>query len=256
MGHTPVYLGTYIDGYACGISELFVTNAHGRLTGRLGLPGAATAPASVKILVIDQNGHPLSQSVVKASPGTSGTPFNVSLSNAGIVSFLFAGGHSILYDMQLVGQAVVYDRVFPPAAPPASAKGGTAIDPHDLTLHQTCGTVIPSADVLLVHEAAMQFWALDGQVCGGYASLALTGSKYPKHQFSARFGIPAADQTDPIAQLKVSVLNSAGKEVRHITFTTRNGYGPQTLRISLQGGASLRIVWVKGHVTLFAMTAS
>jgi hypothetical protein len=256
VGHTPVYLGTYINGFACGISQLIVTNAHGKLSGRLGLPGTATAPASVKILVIDRNGHPLSQSVVKASSGASGTPFTVSINNASIVTFLFAGDHSILYDIQLVGQAVVYDRVFPPAAPPISAKGGTAIDPHDLTLHQTCGVAIPAADVLLVHEAAMQFWALDGQMCGGYASLAVTSSKYPKRQFSARYGIPVADQTDAIAQLQVSVLNGAGKDIRHTTFTTRNGYGPQTLRISLQGGASLRIVWLKGHTTVFAMTAS
>jgi hypothetical protein len=256
VGHTPVYLGTYINGYSCGISELSITNAHGHLTGRLGLPGTAIAPASVKIIVLDPNGHPLSQSVVKASSGESGTPFSVSLNNASIVTFLFAGDHSILYDLRLVGQAVVYDRVFPPAEPPVSAKGGTAIDPQDLMLHQACGVVIPNADVLLVHEAAMQFWALDGQMCGGYASLALTGSKYPKHQFSARYGIPAADQTDAIAQLQVSVLNGAGKDIRHTTFTTRNGYGPQTLRISLQGGASLRIVWLKGHTTVFAMTAS
>ena len=253
VAKAPLVADSFVTGTDCGITQLILTNAHGRFRAKFGVPDSAApgTTATVRISVLDQNSHPLTQTTATAHAGQPGVPIDLSIDNASLLSFTFTHDAAI-YDLRLTGSAVLYDRIFPPSEPTVLVPSGVAIDPRSFSF--ACNAAIATDDVLLVHEAALEQWTLSGTDCGS-ATLPLDGT-LPRHTFTLRYGIPAADQKDAIAHLQLSVLVASGKVVRKANYTARSGYGPQQISISLAGGTRLQIDWLKGSLALFAMTAS
>ena len=253
VAKAPLVAYSFVSGTACGITQLILTDAHGRFRATFGVPDSAApgSTATVRISVLDQDSHPLTQTAATAHAGQPGVPIDLPIDHASLLSFTFTHDAAI-YDLRLIGSAVLYDRIFPPSEPTVLVPGGVAIDPRSLGV--ACNAAIATDDVLLVHEAALEQWTLSGTDCGS-ATLPLGGT-LPRHTFTARYGIPAAAQQDAIAHLRLSVLDASGKVLRTATYTARSGYGPQQLSISVAGGSRLQIDWLKGSLALFAMTAS
>ena len=244
---------TYLIGTGCGVAELIMTDAHGAFHARLGVNDADITgqAASVSLAVLDQNSHPLFHAVARASRGRPGVPVSLKLDGGSILQIQFTGP-VVLYDLTLTGHATVYNRVFASSEPPVTIPGGVAIDPRGFML--ACTVQVTTSDTLLIHEAALEQWSLNGSGCGS-ATLDLRKLPYAHHFFGARFGIAAVNQTEGIAHLHVAVLDAGGKAVDHV-FTARSGYGPQPLRVGLAGGVTLRLTWSDAVIVVFAMTTS
>ena len=252
-----VLANTYVRGLGCGMSTLILTGAHGHLRARFGIAdGSSPGTLALQIAVLDQNSHPLFQTTLHAATGQPSLPIDMPIASASIVNFSFVGATAltgVLYDVRLAGSATVYSQVYPPVESPVLVQGGKAISAYDLV--RDCNSYIADTDMLLIHEAALEQWTLRGQECG-IATLKLGTGTLPRHLFSARYGLPVANQADGIATLQVSALDTGGKVVRSQTLTARSGYGPQQFSIALAGAASLQIAWVKNRVAVFAMTLS
>jgi hypothetical protein len=113
--------------------------------------------------VLDQNSKPLFTRSVQARIGWPGVPLNAPITGGSIVKLEFSGD-LVVYNLWLSGQATFYDRVFPPSEPPVGTAGGTVVNP--LAFKVDCNTAVSTADILLIHEAALEQWALDGYRCG------------------------------------------------------------------------------------------
>lgn len=249
---------SYINLLGCGITELIMTNAHGRFHAKFGIidtSSNALAQETAVLTTLDQNSHPLVRISVTARKGGPPATLDASIDNASIlaVSIPTGGAQGVLYDMTLTGHATVYDYVFPPSEPPISAPGGVPIDPRGFTL--ACNVQVAQTDTLLIHQAALEQWSLNLQGCG-LATLDLTALHGPHHLFSALYGLPAQAQYSGIAHLRVSVLDAKGKVLRTVMGVSRAGYGPRRLTISLVGGAKLQILGVDSQLTVFALTTA
>lgn len=243
---------TYLYATDCGVASLVMTNAHGTFHALVGVDDTTTPQktGAVKLTVLDQNGKPIFTTSVRADLGKRAVPLNAPITGASIVK-LEITGPVVIYDLQLTGHATFYDRVFPPSEPPTTLKGGVALNPLAFTVG--CNTAVSKSDILLLHAAALEQWALDGQGCGT-AILNLGSVKGPHATFGGRFALAAADQRLKIGHVVVSVLGGNGKVLRTMTLTAREGYGPATFGISLSGGAKLNLSWSDQRVILLALS--
>lgn len=133
---TAVLANTYIRGLSCGIGTLILTDAYGCLRARFGIAdGSSPGPLALQIAVPDQTSHPLFQATVHAAAG-------------------------LLYDMRLAGAATVCSQVYPPVESPVLVPGGMAISANELV--RQYNSYMADADVLLIHEATLEQWALRG----------------------------------------------------------------------------------------------
>ena len=126
---------------------------------------------------------------------------------------------------------------------------------NPLAFKVDCNAAVSTTDILLIHEAALEQWALDGQRCGT-AILDLRTLHQAKATFGGRIGLAAADQHLKLGHVQVQVLAGNGKVLRTVTLTAREGYGPQPFSISLAGGASLHLSWRDQRVIVFAMSTT
>ncbi|HWE60921.1 MAG TPA: hypothetical protein VHB98_04350 [Chloroflexota bacterium] len=257
IAHQSVPQDGYIWLTGCGIAELIMTNAHGRFQARVGVEDS-TDPryrsGMISLTVLDPNSHPLVQTHVTIRNGSPSIPISARIDGGSILEVREIGDvQAILYDMTLTGQATLYDRVFPPSEPPISTPGGMAIDPRAFAV--SCNAAVSNKDIVLIHQAALEQWALYGLGCG-VATLNLTALHAPRHRFSALFGMALQDQENAIAHLTCSVLDAKGTVLRKLTVASREGYGPRYLAISLAGGAKLQVTWGDNAMVLFAMTAA
>jgi hypothetical protein len=243
---------TYLYGTDCGVASLVMTNARGSFHALVGVDDATSPQRSgmVKLTVLDQNGHPLFTRSTRATIGKPSMPLDAKITGGSIVK-LEITGPVVIYDLQLSGRATFYDRVFPPSEPPTSIKGGIALNP--LAFSVDCNTSVSKLDILLLHAAALEQWALDGQRCGT-ATLNVATLQGAHAVFGGRYGLSAADQRLKLGHVLVRVLGPSGKVLRAITLTAREGYGPAPFVISLAGAAKLVLSWPEQRVIVFAMT--
>ncbi len=254
VNRLPVLRDTYLAGTRCGVASLVMTNAHGSFHALVGMDDS-TGPettGSIKLTVLDQNSKPLFTTSVQAGIGKPGVPLSAPISGGSIVKLEFAGP-LVVYKLQLSGQATFYDRVFPPSEPPISTPNGIVVNPRAFKVD--CNTAVSTADILLIHEAALEQWALDGQRCGT-AILNLRTLGQAHATFGGRFGLAATDQHLKIGHIQVQLLAGNGKVLRTVTLTAREGYGPQPFSISLAGAASLKFSWPDQRVILFALSTT
>jgi hypothetical protein len=263
----PLFAGTYIDApVGCGATRLiFAPLADGTLHALFGVPANAPGGAQPRVTVVasSRDNTPLYRRTFRAAYGAPGVPIDVPLrrgtSHVSVLSFTaFAGARSVLYDLRLTGTAGVYAVLYPPVVSPLSTPGGVAVSPYDFT--RQCNAYVATNDLQLVGEVALQDWALSGTACGE-ADLALSGTRYPHNQFSARLGIQNQATPDSTVTMRFAVIDATGKVIRHKDFVVRYGYGPLlNPRISLAGGARLAIMWLanntNANVAVYAMTAS
>lgn len=163
------------------------------------------------------------------------------------------GALGVLFDMTLTGHATLYDRVFPPSEPPVSTAGGTPLDPRAFAV--TCNVAVTNQDILLIHQAALEQWALWLGGCGT-ATLNLATLHGSPGLFSLLYGMAVQDQHEGIAHVRLLVLDAQGKVLRTVTGVSRAGYGPRRLAISLAGGAKLQIAAVDATLYAYALTAA
>jgi len=259
VANHPVPRYTYMAVEGCGTAELIMTDARGSFSAKVGVSDASTTPTiTAHLIVLDQNSKPLSTMNVNVRQGQPGARIGASITGASIVRVTFTGNaYAVLYDMRLSGHATLYDRVFPASEPPVSTKGGTAIDLRAATV--SCNVHVTTQDIGLIHQVALEQWALYLNGCGT-AILNIASLHTPHKLFSASYGIALQDPTVLIGHLQLTVLDAQGKQVRQATFVTRAGYGPRRAAISLVGGASLRIaasyVPPDGPLVVYALTAS
>ena len=240
VANHPVPRYTYMAVEGCGTAELIMTDAHGSFSAKVGVSDASTTPTiTAHLIVLDQNSKPLSTMNVNVRQGEPGLGIGASITGASIVRITFTGNaYAVLYDMRLSGHATLYDRVFPPSEPPVSTTGGTAIDLRAATV--SCNVQVTKQDMGLVHQVALEQWALYFNGCGT-AILNIAPLRAPHQLFSALYGIALQDPTVLIGHLRLTVLDARGKQVRQATFVTRAGYGPRRAAISLAGGSKLQI---------------
>ncbi|GAC1432891.1 MAG: hypothetical protein NVSMB65_06640 [Chloroflexota bacterium] len=257
--------GTYVSLTGCGSTRLVLGgNASGLFHATFGVPDNAQGGAQprLKVIATAKDNAPLLQRTYAAPYGTPGVPIDVPLSygnkHVSVISFVFLGGASIsgvLYGMRLTGNATAYSVAAAPVDPPVVPPGGTAISPYSFALD--CNAYInKDADTLLLHEAALQDWAISFSGCGS-ASLNLAGLPYPHRAFQARIGIEAGQDTNTLVKVSFNLLNSAGTIIRHVTVPVRYGYGPlPSPPLDLRGGAKLQITREGsfGDVIVYAMT--
>jgi hypothetical protein len=256
VNRLPVLRDTYLNGTRCGVASLIMTNAHGSFHALVGM-NDSTSPetrGALKLTVLDQNGKPLFITSVQAAIGKPAVPLSAPITGGSIVKLEFAGpGLLVLYNLQLAGQATFYDRVFPPSEPPVSTPNGTVVNP--LAFKVDCNAAVSTTDILLIHEAALEQWALDGQRCGT-AILDLRTLHQAKATFGGRIGLAAADQHLKLGHVQVQVLAGNGKILRTVTLIAREGYGPRPFLISLAGAASIKLSWPDQRVIVFAMSTT
>ncbi|HEY8285507.1 MAG TPA: hypothetical protein VIJ28_14075 [Chloroflexota bacterium] len=252
VDHVTVLRDTFLSGTDCGVASLVMTNARGAFHALVGLDDT-TSPAKsgmVRLTVLDQYSRPLFHTSTRATIGKPAITLNAPITGASIVKLEFYGP-VVLYDLQLTGRATFYDRVFPPSEPPTSGKTGIAVNPTAFTV--SCNTAISRADILLIHAAALEQWALDGQDCGT-ASLNLRTVKGPRAVFAGRYALPAAEQRFKVGHVLLRVLGPDGKTLRTMRLVAREGYGPVPFQISVAGAARLDLSWSDRRVILFAMS--
>ena len=165
VNRLPVLRDTYLYGARCGVASLVMTNVRGSFHALVGM-NDSTGPAttgSLTLTVLDQTSKTLFTTTVQARIGMPGVVLNAPITGGGIVKLAF-NGDLVVYNLQLAGQATFYDRVFPPSEPPVSTPGGTVVNP--LAFKVDCNTAVSTTDILLIHEAALEQWALDGERCG------------------------------------------------------------------------------------------
>lgn len=256
--------GSYVSLTGCGSTRLILGgNATGTFHATFGVPDTAAGGAQPRVRVIATAGDntPLLQRSFSAPYGTPGVSIDVPLTSGGkhvsVISFVFAGGTTgVLYAMRLVGNATAYSLVSAPVNPPVVAPGGTAVSPYRFALD--CNAYInKDGDTLLLHEAALQDWAISFSGCGS-ASLNLSGLPFAHSAFQARIGVEAGQAADTLVKVRFNVINSAGAIIRHVTVPVRYGYGPLNAPlINLRGGAKLQITreGSSSDVIVYAMTA-
>lgn len=254
VNRLPVLRDTYLSGTRCGVASLVMTNARGSFHALVGMDDR-TGPETtgrITLTVLDQNSRPHFTTSVQAGIGRPGVPLSAPITGGSIVKLEFAGP-LVVYHLQLSGQATFYDRVFPPSEPPISTPGGTVVNPRAFTVD--CNAAVSKTDILLIHEAALEQWALDGQACGT-AILNLQTLPRAHASFGGRFGLAAADQHLKIGHVRVQLLAGTGKVLRTVILTAREGYGPQPFSIGLAGAARLQLSWPDQRVILFAMSTT
>ena len=251
VDHVAVLRDTYVSGTNCGVASLVMTSARGSFQALVGLNDTTSPEKSgvVKLTVVDQNSHPLFQTSARATIGTPAIALRAPITGASIVKLEFTGP-SVVYDLQLTGRATFYDRIFPPSEPPTSIKAGAPLNP--LAFAVGCNTAVSRTDILLIHAAALEQWALDGQLCGT-ASLNLRSITGPHAVFAGRYALPAAEYGSKDGRVQLRVLGSNGKVLRTITLIARDGYGPVPFQISLAGATRIELFWPDRRVILFAM---
>lgn len=250
----PVLRDTYLSGTTCGVASLVMTNVRGSFHALVGMADGTSPETTggIKLTVLDQNSKPLFTRSARVGIGMPGVPLNAPITGGSIVKLEFAGP-VVVYNLQLSGQATFYDRVFPPSEPPVSTPGGTLVDPRAFAV--TCNTAVSATDILLIHEAALEQWALDGQQCGT-ATLDLRTLRQAHATFGARFGLAAADQHLKVGHVQVRLLVGNGTVLRTVILTAREGYGPQPFSISLAGAARLQLSWPDQRIIVFAMSTT
>lgn len=260
VAHAPVPGGTYLSTYACGAASLFFccTNADGTFHARFAVPDTAAAgkPATVKAIVEDKNNRVLRQASFATTGGNPGVSIDISVKRASIISFVFGGSSGVLYAMRLTGIATISERIYPPSVPPVGVPGGVAINPNDFALH--CNAQVSNDDQRLVGATTLEGWALVGEACGA-ASLPLSSTHYPRHDFYARVGIKLGEAPNTVVTVAFNVLNTAGKIVRSARVIARYGYGTQPVHLSLKGGAVVQILWLSRTINgtvVYALTAA
>jgi len=256
--------GSYVSLTGCGSTRLILGgNAAGTFHATFGVPDTAAGGAQPRVRVIATAGDntPLLQRSFSAPYGTPGVSIDVPLTSGGkhvsVISFVFAGGTTgVLYAMRLAGNATAYSLVSAPVNPPVVAPGGTAVSPYRFALD--CNAYInKDDDTLLLHESALQDWAISFSGCGA-ASLNLSGLPFAHSAFQARIGVEAGQAADTLVKVRFNVISSAGAIIRHVTVPVRYGYGPlNSPLINLRGGAKLQITreGSSGDVIIYAMTA-
>ncbi len=260
VARAPVLGGTYLSTYACGSASLFFccTNAEGTFHARFAVPDTETSgkPATVKVIVKDKDNHVLRQASYSVTGGNPGASIDVNVKRASIISFLFGGSTGMLYAMRLTGIATISERIYPPSEPPVEVKGGVAINPNDFA--RQCNADVSTDDLRLVGATTLESWALVGEACGS-ASLPLTTTHYPRHDFYARVGIKLGEAPNTEVTVVFNVLNAAGKIVRSAKVIARYGYGTQPVHLSLKGGTVVQILWLTQTLSgtvVYAMTAA
>jgi hypothetical protein len=260
VAQAPVLGGTYLSTYSCGSASLFFccTNAEGTFHARFAVPDTETSgkPATVKVIVKDKDNHVLRQASYSVTGGNPGASIDVNVKRASVISFLFGGSTGMLYAMRLTGIATISERIYPPSAPPVEVKGGVAINPNDFA--RQCNADVSTDDQRLVGATTLEGWALVGEACGS-ASLPLTTTHYPRHDFYARVGIKLGEAPNTEVTVAFKVLNAAGKVVRSAKVITRYGYGTQPVHLSLKGGTVVQILWLSQTVNgtvVYALTAA
>ena len=94
------------------------------------------------------------------------------------------GAQGVLFEMSLTGHATLYDRVFPPSEPRAFVV--------------TCNVAVTNQDILLIHQVALEQWALWLGGCGT-ATLNLATLLGSHSRFSLLYGMAVLDQHEGIA---------------------------------------------------------
>ena len=254
VNRLPVLRDTYLSGTMCGVASLIMTSAHGSFHALVGIDDSngATKTASIKLTVLDQDSHPLFSTSARAELGRPGVSLNAPITRGSIVKLEFSDP-IVVYNLQLFGHATFYDRVFPPSQPPVSTPGGAVLNPRAFKVD--CNTAVSRSDILLIHEAALEQWALDGQQCGT-ATLDLRTLPHARATFGGRFGIAASDQHYKVGHVQVHVLGGAGKVLRTVILTAREGYGPQPFSIGLAGASSIKLTWPDQRIIVFAMATT
>ncbi len=258
VAHQDVPRDSYVNIIGCGITELIMTNAHGRFHARFGISDTSSNTnnqETVTLVTLDQNSHPLVKVTVSAKFGGPSATLDASIDGASLleVQSVSGGGQGELFDMTLTGHATLYDRVFPPSEPPVSTTGGTPVDPRGFAL--ACVAGVSTQDTLLIHQAALEQWSLALGGCGS-ATIDIAKLPGPHHLFSVLYGFAVLDQHYGIGHLRLSVLDAKGKVQRTVAAVTRAGYGPRRLAISLAGGTRLQIAGVDTPLTVFALTSA
>ena len=263
MGHTVV-----TSRSSCGSLRLVLSVA-GAATFHavFAAPDNASGSAQPALTVVATAGDnaPLFQRTYRTAFGSPGVPLDVNLhysaggaaKNVSTLTFLFTTStDSVLYGMRLTGNATAYSQVFPPVEPPVLGSG-MAINPRAFSETDACA--LTSGDLLLLHEAALQEWALGLTLNCGTATLTLADLPFAHHTFTTRMGIRAGENPDTLVKIRLDVLDAAGHSVRHVTVPVRYGYGPLNAAVDLTGGARLRLSYqgaTQAMVVVYAMTAS
>jgi len=258
VAHQAIPRDSWISLIGCGVTELIMTNAHGRFHARFGISDASTNPdrqQTVDLITLDQNSHPLVQVRATAKQGAPPAILDANIAGASIleVRSVSGGAPGVLFDMTLTGHATLYDRVFPPTEAPVSTAGGTPLDPRAFTV--TCNVAVTNQDILLIHQAALEQWALWLGGCGT-ATLNLATLHGSHGLISLLYGMAVQDQHEGIAHVRLLVLDAQGKVLRTVTGVSRAGYGPRRLAIGLAGGAKLQIAAVDATLYVYALTAA
>jgi hypothetical protein len=167
-------------------------------------------------------------------------------------SFVGTGGFgAVLYDLRLIGHAVVSERVYAPTEPPRDPQGGVLVDPADFS--PPC---VATTEPRLVGASTIAGWALFSFNCVE-PTMKLAARHYPGHTFYARVGIGLGDVPTAVNTVRFVVLDRSGKVVRSTTITTRYGFGWQPVRVSVSGGSALRITFAgSGYTFVYAMSTS